>query len=109
MQPTIHQLKTWPPSFVDVAECRMNFQIRRDDRGFKVGDHLVLREYDPDRQEHTGRQVERKITCIFDSAWLLAGEKKPVIATGFAVLGIVPVPFGQSLLVDERPDHVRAA
>lgn len=32
----------------------------------KVADRLVLREYDPDRREYTGRQLERVVTYVTD-------------------------------------------
>jgi hypothetical protein len=108
MPPTIHDLKTWPPLFFEAAQGRMNFQIRRDDRGFAVGDHLRLREWDPETEEYSGRECERRVVSIFHSNQLLAGENRAVIAEGFVVLGVVPVPYGQSQLVDQRPEHVRS-
>jgi hypothetical protein len=83
----------------------MNFQIRRDDRGFKVGDHLRLREYDPELQQYTGRACERCITAIFGCDQLLAGEGKPVLAAGFVILGVAAVPLRA---VDARGSAARS-
>lgn len=40
---TIHELKTWPDFFRDVADGRKKFEIRKDDRDYKVGDLLRLK------------------------------------------------------------------
>lgn len=60
-----HELKTWPPYFEAVLEGRKTFEIRRDDRGFGVGDTLLLKEWDP-RGSFTdfgGRYTLREIRC----------------------------------------------
>lgn len=42
-----HVLKTWPNAFAAVKDGRKRFEWRADDRGFEVGDTLVLALYDP--------------------------------------------------------------
>lgn len=42
-----HTLKTWPNAFDAISDGRKRFEWRRDDRGFEVGDVLVLRKWDP--------------------------------------------------------------
>lgn len=42
-----HELKCWPQYFRYVAEGLKNFEIRKNDREFKVGDRLTLREFTP--------------------------------------------------------------
>lgn len=44
----LHELKCWPAPFDEVWRGTKRHEIRRDDdRGFDVGDHLRLREWDP--------------------------------------------------------------
>lgn len=45
-----HKLKTWPNHFAAVRDGRKRFEWRRDDRGFEVGDVLVLQEWDPTKR-----------------------------------------------------------
>lgn len=77
---TVHELKTHPEYFCEVISGRKPFEIRFNDRNFKVGDLLVLREYEPKIGRFTGRYVQRVITYIADNQqWL-----RP----GYVVLGI---------------------
>jgi ribosomal protein S17 len=65
--PVRHQLKTWPPYFKDVWNRRKTAEIRKDDRGFQVGDVVELQEWNPDEKEFTGNVVEVRITHILRS------------------------------------------
>jgi len=43
----IHELKTVDPYWSDVASGAKTFEVRKNDRGFSVGDTLLLRRYSP--------------------------------------------------------------
>ena len=43
----IHFLKQWPQYFEQVRLKRKTFEIRKDDRGFMLGDQLCLEEWVP--------------------------------------------------------------
>lgn len=62
----LHELKTWPPCYQAVASGRKTFEVREDDRDFKVGDRLLLREWDPDLRSYTGRKLTCEITYKLD-------------------------------------------
>lgn len=81
MKPPIHELKTWPEYFQEVFLMHKNFEIRKNDRNFQTGDILILKEWDPDRQEYTGRKLARNITYI-----LYGGQFG--IEEGYVVLSI---------------------
>lgn len=55
---TIHKLKTRPVFFAAIADGSKTFEIRKNDRGFKVGDALVLQCYDPDSKTYNGQQYD---------------------------------------------------
>lgn len=42
-----HELKTLPKYFEAVLEGKKRFELRKNDRGFQVGDYLWLREWTP--------------------------------------------------------------
>lgn len=51
-----HTIKTHKPFYQDICEGKKPFEFRFNDRGYKVGDTLHHVEYDPEKQEETGRQ-----------------------------------------------------
>ena len=52
-----HELKTLPEYFELVRTEVKNFEVRKNDRDFKVGDLLILKEWNG---EYTGRDQRRK-------------------------------------------------
>lgn len=64
LAPTLHALKIWPEYFEAVLDGRKRFEIRRDDRGYKVGDVLNLREWDPAKERYTGRMLDASVTYL---------------------------------------------
>ena len=64
----IHELKTWPTFFQDIISEKKTFEIRNRgrERDFQVGDVLLLKEWDPETEEYTGRETKRKVTYITD-------------------------------------------
>lgn len=61
-----HELKTFSLYFDQIFWNIKKFELRKNDRDFQVGDFLVLREYDPVKQEYTGRSVTRRVTyCLY--------------------------------------------
>jgi hypothetical protein len=64
----LHELKTWPQYFQAVADGKKPFEIRRNDRDFQVGDLLHLREWYPQEQKYSGRELWKRIDYITDWA-----------------------------------------
>jgi hypothetical protein len=68
---TRHQLKTWPDYFSAVIDGTKTFELRINDRDYKVGDVLELQEYSPsafskdDYSGYSGRTTEVIVTYIF--------------------------------------------
>ena len=60
----VHELKIRPEYFLPVSEGRKTFEIREDDRGFRRGDIVVLREFDPNTKKYTGRSIRKKIGYV---------------------------------------------
>ena len=77
---TTHELKILPQYFKAVAEGKKPFEYRLNDRGFKVNDNLLLREYNEKLSKYTGNLVQAEITYILENIMNLP--------RGYAILGI---------------------
>lgn len=84
---TRHSIKCIPPFFQDVKFGNKGFEIRFDDRDYRVGDVLNLQEYIPD-QGYTGCEFEVEVTYILRE---FVGLKE-----GYVAMAIEPysdIPF----------------
>lgn len=82
---TLHLLKTWPTQFVATKVGVKRFEYRRDDRGFSIGDHLVLLEWDPRSGTYTGQWLVRVVTYILGRRDLAVTFGVPL---GFVVMSL---------------------
>jgi hypothetical protein len=60
----VHKMKCWPELFQAIMEDRKTHDLRRADRAFRVGDRLLLCEYDPSIDRYSGRELLVDITYI---------------------------------------------
>lgn len=60
----IHELKILPEFFKAVKKGKKTFEIRVNDRPYKVNDHLLLKEYTG--TEYTGEEIKVRIKYILD-------------------------------------------
>lgn len=60
----IHNMKSWPQFFEAIAKGEKKHDLRSKDRDFKVGDTVVLHEFDPVTGQFSGKTVECRITFI---------------------------------------------
>jgi hypothetical protein len=63
-----HKLKSWPESFNAIRSGAKAHELRRNDRGFQVGDALILREYDPKTRTYSGREIVAEVTYVTSRA-----------------------------------------
>lgn len=72
----IHSLKIGPLFFNDVANGEKRAEVRINDRDFKCGDFLILREW---AGEYTGRKLTVKVTHILPLNGLVVGAGNWVV------------------------------
>ena len=80
-----HELKCWPHEYDETKAGRKPFEWRRDDRGFAVGDVLILRRWDPHMNYYTGPDYPRQRVVV---TYILRGEFG--VPPEFVVMGIRP-------------------
>ena len=66
----IHELKCWPEYFNMVLSDKKKFEARLDDRNFKIGDELLLKEWNPDYKVYTGRILHRRIDYVLRDSYI---------------------------------------
>lgn len=77
-----HELKTWPEFFEWVRIGAKRFEIRKDDRGYKRGDVLLLREWEPLKGQYTGRSLRVIVAMVLQGIGLSG------LQPGYVVMGI---------------------
>ena len=75
-----HELKIEPAYFRSVLSGDKTFEIRRNDRGFKLGDIILLREHSSYDAFYTSRELIREICYITNfqqkEGWVVLGTKE---------------------------------
>jgi hypothetical protein len=79
-----HELKIEPQYFDAVQNGSKRFEIRKDDRGFAVGDILSLREYNVENQTYSGRRIQVRVTYLMSAAL----DGKNLVPAGYVVMSI---------------------
>lgn len=70
-----HALKSNPQNFELITNGTQTFDVRKNDRPFKIGDSLLLQEYD---KTYTGKEWKGSIAHISSDS----------VKNGFVILGI---------------------
>ena len=76
----IHDLKTIPEYYEAVRIGKKNFEVRKNDRDYKVGDALSLQEYDPVEKRYTGRSIGFTVIYILDNP--------EFVKEGYVIMGL---------------------
>ena len=85
----VHTLKSWSMFFSDILTGARTSDIRcTDDRRFKVGDFMMLREYDPVKADYTGRSRMVEITYIQTNKSNPCAISHDALRDDYAVLSI---------------------
>ena len=79
MKARIHELKIKHNFYRDILHGTKSFEVRKNDRGFKLGDFLALNEIN-DEGQYTGCSVLVKVVYILDD--------EDYVKEGMVILGI---------------------
>jgi hypothetical protein len=78
-----HELKLVNPYFQDVWNKSKTFEVRRNDRKFEVGDFVILKEFDKEKNTFLKRVVKVEITYILSDFEAL---DKEFVIFGFNII-----------------------
>ena len=78
---SVHVLKLQEPYFTDVVDRKKTFEIRKNDRDYKVGDILLLYLYPKPNEDKLGK-IKAEITYV------LKDIPQFGLMEGYCILGI---------------------
>lgn len=78
-----YEIKCFPKFFDALVDGLKNFEVRKNDRDYKVGDSLLIREYDSEKKSYTGYELYAPVIYILENDESFTG-----LAEGFIVLGL---------------------
>jgi hypothetical protein len=88
-----HVVKSWPEFYGLVASGKKNFELRRNDRDYQIGDEIELREFEPKIPSHhlgegtyTGRTITKRISYLVHGIGVGAIEPLRGLAMGYCIL-----------------------
>lgn len=85
--PAEHKTKCWPEFFRAIWRRQKRFELRRNDRNYKVGDWLLIEEFEPSSINggYTGK-------CVRCHIMYMLGDKNDCesfgLMPGFVILGL---------------------
>ena len=81
-----HEKKTWPDLFQKIMDGDKTFDLRLADWDCHEGDILVLKEWDPEIKEYTGRVIEKEVTFILKTKDFALWPKEDVENYGYQII-----------------------
>lgn len=94
----IHELKCYPEYFEALVSGKKSFEIRKNDRGFQVGDYIALNEYRPDEDPYALPNGEKPFSrradngsysgehLLFEITYIL--DNKQLLPPGYVALSL---------------------
>lgn len=79
--------KIWPQFFEKVKSGEKTFEVRLADYDYNIGDVIVLKEWDPDKKEYTGREIRKTISYVALTKDMRYWSDDEIDAKGFAIMG----------------------
>jgi len=99
-----HRLKCWLQYYKDICSGKKTFEYRKNDRNYKVGDKVVLCEYDYAKSEYTGAEISFFIDYIIYGT----NDDKIGIPFGYCIFSVpnfdVLEPYSQVELPETNDD-----
>lgn len=78
--------KVLPEYFQKILEGKKTYELRLADWECNPGDILVLREWDPEKKEYTGRVLEKEVTYVGKTKNMKFFSKGDVERYGYQII-----------------------
>jgi len=78
--------KVWPPYFQNILDGKKTCELRLADWKCTEGDVLLLKEWNPETKDYTGRVIEKKVTYVMKTKNVEFFSKEEIEKYGFQIL-----------------------
>lgn len=79
-----HTVKTWSNFYIDQQKGIKLFELRKNDRDYKVGDIFISQEYDHINKKYTGSE------SVFTIEYILLSSPMIGLKNGYCILQLKP-------------------
>jgi hypothetical protein len=86
----VHDLKCWPDYFDAILAGTKKFELRKNDRGFNVGDVLLLHEWNPATGKYTDRFSLQRVTYMLEHSPDFGCAATFGLLAGHVIMSIIP-------------------
>ncbi len=84
-----HEKKVWTPWFQWILDGKKHYEMRLADWDCAPGDELVLKEWDQEKQEYTGREMTKTVSRVARTKDLIIEQwwsKEDIEKYGFQII-----------------------
>ena len=81
-----YEKKVWPEYFQKILDGDKTFELRLADWECKEGDILILKEWNPETQEYSGREIEKTVTYVGKTKNMTFWPKEEVEKYGYQII-----------------------
>ena len=78
--------KVWPKYFQKILEGKKTYELRLANWECNEGDILVLKEWDPETKEFTGRIIEKEVTYVGKTKDIKFWSEEEIDKYGFQII-----------------------
>lgn len=80
--------KVWPKYFQKILDGTKKYELRLADFDCGEGDVLVLKEWDPETQQYTDREIEKTVTYVLKTKDIKFWSQEEVDKYGFQIISL---------------------
>ena len=80
--------KIWPQYFDKIVSGEKTFELRLADWECNQGDTLLLREWNPETKQYTGREIEKRVTYVLKTKDVDLWPKEDVERYGYQIIAV---------------------
>ncbi len=87
---SVIEKKTWPDAFERILSGQKTYELRLADWECSPGDILILKEYLPEENEYTGREIRKKVGFVGKTKDQAYFAPEQVEQHGFQIISLLP-------------------